>query len=76
MNLRLLCIQQIYCEETSLFSSYFKAFVLFSPVVSRWVGVQAGGLVDVRREKVCSGCISETVRCRKLILGRDIGWVL
>ena len=25
------------------------------------------------REVVCPGCISETVRCRKLILGRDIG---
>ena len=25
------------------------------------------------REIVCPGCISETVRCRKLILGRDIG---
>ena len=24
-------------------------------------------------EKVCLGCISETVRCRKMILGRDIG---
>ena len=24
--------------------------------------------------KVCRGCISETIRCRKLILGRDIGW--
>ena len=24
-------------------------------------------------KKVCPGCISETVRCRKLILGRDIG---
>ena len=31
----------------------------------RWVGG--------RREKVCPGCISETVRCRKLVLGRDIG---
>ena len=39
--------------------------VLFSPMMSGW----AGG----RREKVCPGCISETVRCRKLILGRDIG---
>ena len=28
----------------------------------------AGG----RREIVCPGCISETVRCRKLILGRDM----
>ena len=39
--------------------------VLFSPMVSGW----ASGW----REKVCSGCISETVRCRKLILGTDIG---
>ena len=34
---------------------------------------QAGGRVGGRREIVCLGCISETVRCRKLILGRDIG---
>ena len=39
--------------------------VLFSPMVSGWAGGQ--------REIVCPGCISETVRCRKLILGRDIG---
>ena len=31
------------------------------------MGIQTG------REKVCPGCISETVRCRKLILDRDIG---
>ena len=24
--------------------------------------------------KVCPCCISETIRCRKVILGRDIGW--
>ena len=36
-------------------------------------GVLSGGRVGVRREKVCPGCILETVRCRKLILGRDIG---
>ena len=40
--------------------------VLFSPMVSGW----AGG----RWEIVCPGCISETVRCRKFILGRDLGW--
>ena len=34
---------------------------------------RAGGRVGGRREIVCPGCISETVRCRKLILGRDIG---
>ena len=46
--------------------------VLFSPMVSGWAGgragVRAGG-----GKRVCPGCISETVRCRKLILGRDIG---
>ena len=26
-----------------------------------------------RRENVCPVCISETIRCRKLILGRNIG---
>ena len=36
-------------------------------------GVRMGAWVGGRREKVCPGCISETVRCRKLILGRDIG---
>ena len=36
-------------------------------------GVRMGGWVGGRREIVCPGCISETVRCRKLILGRDIG---
>ena len=33
-------------------------------------GVGGGG----RQGKVCLGCISETIRCRKLILGRDIAW--
>ena len=36
-------------------------------------GVRAGVRMGGQREKVCLGCISETVRCRKLILGRDIG---
>ena len=34
-----------------------------------WMGSLAGGL----REKICPGCTSETITCRKLILGRDIG---
>ena len=33
-------------------------------------GVRMGGRPA---GKVCPACISETVRCRKLILGRDIG---
>ena len=36
-------------------------------------GVRMGGCPGGQREKVCPGCISETVTCRKLILGRDIG---
>ena len=36
-------------------------------------GVRMGGRVGRPREIVCPGCISETVRCRKLILGTDIG---
>ena len=37
------------------------------------MGMQASGRSSGQWEKVCPGCISETVRCRKLILGRDIG---
>ena len=40
--------------------------VLFSPMVSGWAGGWVAG-------KVCQVCISETLRCRKLIL-RHIGW--
>ena len=47
--------------------------VLFSPMVSGGSGGRPGGQLGGRREIVCPGCISETVRCRKLILGRDIG---
>ena len=36
-----------------------------------WMGGRASG--RAAGEIVCPGCISETVRCRKLILGRDIG---
>ena len=39
--------------------------VLFPPKVSG----SAGG----RREEVCLACTLQTVRCRTLILGRDIG---
>ena len=51
----------IYCSTNSLRA----VGVLFSCMVSEWAGGQ--------QEKVCQGCISETVTCRKLILGRDIG---
>ena len=38
------------------------------------MGIRAGGLVGGQAVgKSLSGCISETVMCRKLILDRDIG---
>ena len=43
--------------------------VLFSPMVSGWAGWRVGR----QQEEVCPACISETIMCRKLILGRDIG---
>ena len=34
-----------------------------------------GGTAFVRvAGKTCLGCISETFRCKMLMLGRDIGW--
>ena len=42
-----------------------RVLILFSPMVSG----RAGRL----QKKACPGCISETVKCRKLKLGRDIG---
>ena len=55
-----------YLETINFYPTPLRAVgVLFSPMVSGWAGR--------RQEKVCPGCISETVRCRKLILCRDIG---
>ena len=36
-------------------------------------GVPVNGRAGRQWENVCLDCISETVRCRKLLLGRDIG---
>ena len=58
----------------------FDSFIIFYPTTLKGCrgivfthGVRMGGRVGGRREIVCPGCISETVRCRKFILGRDIG---
>ena len=74
-----ICFYIIYFYPTALKGCLRAVGVLFSPMVrmGRRAGGRAswraGGWVGGRREKVCPGCISETVRCRKLILGRDIG---
>ena len=46
--------------------------VLFSPMLSDWMGMQSGG----RQEKSCRGYISEMAWCGKLSFGRDIGFRL
>ena len=46
---------------------------IISSMVSRWAAGE-GGPSDGWREKACSGCISETLECKMLILGRAIGW--
>ena len=62
-------VSKVTAQPTILTPQPLRAVgVLFSPMVSGWAGGCAGG-----GKIVCPGCISETVRCRKLILGRDIG---
>ena len=62
----MVCLKALFWGQSFFTPQPLRAVgVLFSPMVFGW----AGG----RREIVCPGCISETVRCRKLILGRDIG---
>ena len=56
-------------DYVSIFIFYFRGIVFTHDV-------QMGGQPFRWREKVCPGCISETIRCRKLILGRDIGWAV
>ena len=60
-NLRCLNVASFY-----LIFIFYSARVLFLPMEFIWV---VG-----RHEKVCLGCISEILRCSKLILVRDIGW--
>ena len=46
----------------------------FQPMVSGLVG-RCGVVRSGRwQENSCLGCISETVKCRKLVLGWNIGW--
>ena len=46
--------------------THSKIFTIFYPTALK-------GRRGIAVGKVCPGCISEIVRCRKLILGRDIG---
>ena len=51
-------------------------FSCFYPTVLKgcWGIVFTHGVLKSGQEKLCLGCISETVKGRKLIPGTDIGW--
>ena len=57
----------------AIFYATFYRFYPTAPKGCRGIvfthGVRMGG----RLEEICPACILETIRCRKLILGRDIG---
>ena len=65
--------------ETNFFSNENQQFILvFTPQPLRALGILfhlwcPDGLAFGRQEKVCLDCISKTIRCRKLILGKHIG---
>ena len=63
------------CEKIMKSLHVYNSYSFFPPVDSivKMTVSLVSGHVGRRREKVCSDCISENIRCRKLILGRDIG---
>ena len=67
MGLQILCNSQLLrtAQEVIFTSLPVRAVrVVFSLMPSGWAGGQW--------QTFCTGCISETIMCRKLILGRDI----
>ena len=69
-----------YIIDTWVVQLFLSSFYHFYPTAHKSCrgivfthGVRVGGRPGGLVEKVCPGCISETVRCRTLILYRDIG---
>ena len=59
-------------KENLTFNNFiqFKFLNTVEPVKNNHPGENVAWVVV----PVCPGCISKTVMCRKLLLGRDIGW--
>ena len=72
MVLRLALVDQNPFRPCYFYPTAFKGYagIVFTHVV------RMGGQVVGWREKACLDCISETLRGKMLILGRDIGWGL
>ena len=64
----------VHVSEFSLQPLSTTVQVLFPPMLFGLVA--AGGWLVRLQEKACLCCVSETMRCKMLILGRDIGWVM
>ena len=76
INILIVCLSVLFQYRKKIFFCVLLANNFYLPHGVRRGGRPVGWVgrrVDRRQEKVCPGCISETVRCRKLILGRDIG---
>ena len=73
-------VHNIGYEAVNLYCFYPTAFQSCAGIVFThgvWMGVRVGGAVNQAvglREKACPGCISETLRCKILILKRGIGF--
>ena len=74
-NLHHVCVYLCACVGHAVFSETTTVTHFYPTALKGCRGVvfTHGGWAGRRREEVCPGCISETVRSRKLILGRDIG---
>ena len=69
--------KNVICQDTSINKKtskfYPTAFMSCGGIVFTH-GVQMGVQLVGWREKSCLGCISETVGCKMLIIGSDVGW--
>ena len=63
-----------YCVEIVNLKCFYPTALKGCRSIVFTLGVRMGRRAGGWQEEVCPGCISETIRFRKLILSRDIGW--
>ena len=69
-------LKSLYLAQFSRYKHFYPTALKGCRSIVFTHGVRMGGRASEGREKVCPGCISETVRCRKLIRGcrRATSW--
>ena len=65
---------RMYWEVIENIYMVSRNWVRFLPLAYTYWSMVSIGWACRQQQKVCPGCISETIRCRKLILSRDISW--